>query len=173
MREHNKIDWSETAAFGFDVLAAEFVVVTADATDLEAYAPLAGLLRRMRGALGIEFAFITEWAAGEPVVRYRGEGDLPECDALHGAYGRRLLESMGVVVRSTFHSEPVVTADGVMHGTLCCRIPHRLDDECAARALLSVAELIAAWFSDADLALSDLSPLQGHSVMGGLPTPLH
>ena len=164
----NEIDWSDTATYAFDVVAAEFVVVTADGADLGAYDPLSSMLKRMRKAFNIEFALITEWSNGDPVVRRTQLGDEPACDALQSEYGLRLLEGAAAKEGTAFHAVPVATADGMVHGTLCCFMPERSGDG-ASRALKSVAQLIAAWFSEADLSLSGLMPLRGHSMMGGLP----
>jgi hypothetical protein len=168
----SQFDWSDTATYAFDVVAAEFIVVTADGADAEPYAPLTKLLKRMRKALGVEFAFISEWVGGDPVVRYRA-GDA-EADALQVEFGMRLLESAEVDgVPSEFHAAAVVTSDGVLHGSLCCRVGAKHDAEQATRALRSVARLMADWFEDAGLSLSGLVPLPGHSVMGSLPMSLH
>ena len=168
----NEIDWSETATYAFDVVAAEFVVVTADATDLKACEPLSAMLKRMRQAFGANFAFIAEWSGGDPVVRRTPPGDEPQCDALQCEYGLRLLEGDAPAEGWAFHAVPVATADGVVHGTLCCAMPERKGDG-ASRALHSVAHLIAKWFSEADLSLSGLMPLRGHSMMGGLPMTVY
>lgn len=168
----NEIDWSETATYAFDVVAAEFVVVTAGGADLKCYAPLSALLERMRKAFGVELAFIAEWAAGDPVVRRTSGGEPPECDPLQREYGLRLLQGDAPGAGWAFHAVPVVTADGVVHGTLCCFMPERKGDG-AARALNSVAHLMAAWFSEADVSLSGLMPMRGHSMMGGLPMTIY
>ncbi|MEJ6021149.1 hypothetical protein [Ramlibacter sp. PS4R-6] len=167
-----EIDWSETATYAFDVVSAEFVVVTAGGADLKCYEPLSGLLRRMHKAFGVEFAFIAEWAGGDPVVRRTPQGNAPACDPLQCEYGLRLLEGDGAPEGMAFHAVPVATADGVVHGTLCCFMPER-KGEGASRALGSVAQLIAAWFNEADLSLSGLMPLRGHSMMGGLPMTIY
>src|SRR5205085_11320662 len=153
-----EMDWSETATYAFDVVAAEFVVVTATAADLACYSPLSSLLGRMRKAFGVEFAFIAEWSDGDPVVRRTVYGETPVCDALQYEYGLRLLDGDNAAEGSGFHAVPVVTADGVAHGTLCCCMPDR-EGQGATRALNSVAQLIAVWFDEADLSLSGLMPL--------------
>jgi hypothetical protein len=168
----NEIDWSETATYAFDVVAAEFVVVTAGGADLACYSPLSSLLGRMRKAFGVEFAFIAEWSDGDPVVRRTPRGEAPDCDALQCEYGLRLLGGENAAEGSGFHAVPVVTADGVVHGTLCCCMPDR-KGEGASRALKSVAQLIAVWFDEADLSLSGLMPLRGHSMMGSLPMTIY
>ena len=89
------------------------------------------------------------------------------CDALQSEYGMRLLEA-DAPPNASFHAVPVVTPDGVVHGTLCCYMPAR-PGEGGTRAVGSVAHLIAAWFGEAGLSLSGLMPLRGHSMMGGLP----
>jgi hypothetical protein len=166
MDERELIDWPTDAEYAFDIVAGEFVVVTPDSADLEVHAPLKSLLRRVRRAFGIDAAFISEWASGEPVVRrLRGDDsrDAVECEGLHVAYATRLLESEAAVA-----AVPVITQDGIVHGTLCaaCGDEHM-------EALHSVARLIAEWFDDADLSLSGLMPLQGQSVMGSLPMSLY
>jgi hypothetical protein len=168
-REH-EIDWSETATYAFDVVAAEFVVVTADGADLGVYDPLSSLLKRMRKAFGVEFALITEWSQGDPVVRRTVPGEAPQCDPLQLEYGLRLLD--GAAEGWSFHAVPVATEDGVVHGTLCCFMPQRKGDG-ATRALNSVGQLIAAWFDEAELSLSGLMPLRGHSMMGGLAMTIY
>lgn len=179
-REHD--DWSHSASCAFDIVAGEFVVATADTADLQAYAPLSALLRRVRRAFGIDAAFISEWAQGEPVVHRSVAGfhdaDAAEGDMLHATYGRQLLDAAairqaGKGERVRFDAVPVVTHDGFEHGTLCCRRVVAADghDEHSEReALRSVARLIAAWFDEASLSLSGLIPLRGDSVMGALAT---
>lgn len=167
-----EMDWSETATYAFDVVASEFVVVRADAADLKCYAPLSSLLQRMRRAFGVDFAFIAEWSGGDPVVRRIGRAGRAECDPLQFEYGLRLLAGDTLPEGWTFEAVPVATADGVVHGTLCCCMPRRAGDG-ALRALGSVAQLIAAWFDEADLSLSGLMPLPGHSMMGGLPMTIY
>lgn len=167
-----EMDWSETATYAFDVVSAEFVVVTSRAADIDTYAPLSNLLNRMRKAFDVEFLFIAEWSAGDPVVRRTSYGDLPECNMLQREYGLRLLEADGVAGGSSFHAVPVATEDGAVHGTLCCFMPDR-KGEGATRALGSVANLIAAWFGDAGLSPSGLMPIRGHSMMGGLPMTIY
>ena len=179
-REHE--DWSHSASCAFDIVAGEFVVATAAAADLQAYAPLSALLRRVRRAFGIDAAFISEWAQGEPVVHRSvslpDDGNAVEGDMLHATFGRQLLESAAVHEpgkgeRARFDAVPVVTQDGFEHGTLCCRRVVAADgqDEHSEReALRSVARLIAAWFEEASLSLSGLTPLRGDSVMGALAT---
>ena len=164
------IDWSETATFAFDLVAAEFVVVTAEGADLPCYDPLSNLLRRMRNAFGVHFAFVSEWSGGDPVVHCTPDGETPKCDALQSEYGARLLEDANDAL--VFHAVPVVTPDSVVHGTLCCRMTPR-DGDGSSRALRSVAHLIGAWFDEAGLSLSGLMPLRGHSMMGGLPMTVY
>jgi hypothetical protein len=162
------VDWSDSATCAFELVAREFVVVTAEAADLNSFSALCPLLRRVRKAFGVEAAFICEAADGETVVRRRDVGDATGCDALQSLFGTRLLAASAP--ESSPHSYEtiaVVTSDGVEHGTLCFRIacddvtPH-------LRALNSVAHLIANWFEDADLSLSGFAPLAGSSVMGSL-----
>lgn len=168
----NEMDWSETATYAFDVVAAEFVVVTAGGADLDVYDPLSSLLGRMRKAFNVEFAFIAEWSAGDPVVRRTPYGETPQCDVLQREYGLRLLEGVAPADDCSYQAVPVATADGGVHGTLCCFMPDR-KGEGASRALNSVAQLIGAWFDEAELSLSGLMPLRGHSTMGGLPMTIY
>jgi hypothetical protein len=163
--ERNQENWSHSAHCAFDIVAGEFVVATADTADLQAYAPLTALLRRMRKVFGIDAVFISEWAQGEPVV-HRGIAGVDEGDLLHATYGQRLLEADAV------HAVPVITPDGFEHGTLCCGAAgaDREGEGSQREALRSVARLIAAWFDDASLSLSGLIPLRGDSVMGALAT---
>jgi len=156
--QHHAEDWSHSAHCAFDIVAGEFMVVTADAADLRAYGPLTALLQRMRKAFGIDAVFIAEWAQGEPVV-HRGIAGYDEGDLLHATYAQQLLDADAV------HAVPVVTQDGFEHGTLCCRA-----DASQREALRSVARLIAAWFNEASLSLSGLTPLRGDSVVGALAT---
>lgn len=167
--------WPESAAFAYEVVDGEFVVVTPDGADLGQYAPLSQLLARMRRAFGIETVFIAQFAAGEPVMRCKmqDEGDACAADALQALYGSQLLAAMagGPCDDARFEALPVVTADGVTHGTLCCRhlAPEGSESAATLGALRSLARLIGAWFGEADLTLSGLMPLQGASVLGGLP----
>ena len=169
MSSHNVIEWSETATCAFDLVAREFVVVTADGADLKAFSPLCALLRRMRKALGLEAAFISEGSDGETVVRCHDEASDGECDPLQSLFGLRLLaETAPESCSNTFEAVPVVTSDGVEHGTLCFRVAG-VDGHAPDRAALrSVAQLIANWFEDAELSLSGFAPLAGASVMGSL-----
>lgn len=164
------IDWSDRATFAFDVVAAEFVVATAEGADLRCHDPLSSMLRRMRRAFGADFAFVAEWSGGDPVVRRLHEGEQPECDSLQQEYGWRLLPAADSA--HVLDAAPVVTRGGVIHGTLCCRMPRR-EGEGSSRALRSVAQLIAAWFDEAQLSLSGLMPLRGASMMGGLPLTMY
>jgi hypothetical protein len=166
-----EMDWSDSATCAFDVVAGEFVVVTPDAADIQTFSRLTSLLKRVRKAFGVESVFVSEWARGEPLVRCQRSAD-DEPDALQALFGERLLHleaARGCSYR--YDAVPVVTNDGVEHGTLCCR---RLmsdgepDDTAYAGALHSVARLIADWFDDAELSLSGFMPLHGTSVMGNL-----
>src|SRR3569832_261890 len=167
-----EMDWSDTATCAFDVVAGEFVVATADSTDVNAFAQLTKLLKRVRKAFGVEAVFVGEWAAGEPLVRCNRQG-AQFADALQALFAERLLEAEapeGYAYR--YDAVPVVTSNGLEHGTLCSRRLVRLDEaeDAAYRdALLSVARLIADWFDDAALSLSGVAPLAGASVMGSLP----
>lgn len=176
-REHQYRDWSDTASCAFDIVASEFVVVTADAADLAVYGPLSALLQRVRKAFGMDAAFIADWTDGEPVVhRPRSEGATVGWESLHATYAERLFESapvrpLGKGEATHFDAVPVTTRDGYGYGTLCCRsvapIGHPADAS-RVEALHSVARLIGAWFEEADLSLSGLTPLAGESVMGSL-----
>ena len=141
----------DAAADAFDVVASEFVVATASAADVPEYTALAALLGRVHKAFGIEAAFVSEWSNGEPVMR--SHDSRPEADALQILYGHRLLEAdapAGAPFR--FDAVPVVTDEGIVHGTLCCRSlapPRHASDADHAAALRSVARLIANWFDEA------------------------
>lgn len=162
------MDWSPSATCAFDVVAREFVVVTADSADLKAFSPLCALLRRVHRAIGLEVAFISEGSNGETVVRCHEEGEDGECDPLQSLFGYRLLAAGGASI-DDFDAVPVVTVDGVEHGTLCCCIAGSGNENGPDRdALRSVARLIANWFEEADLSLSGFSPLAGSSIMGSL-----
>jgi hypothetical protein len=166
-------EWSDQATRAFDVLAGEFVVVTADGADVGAFTPLCSLLRRVRKAFGLEAAFISEWAGGEQVVRHAcGEREPSrECDALQSLFGIRLLRSdERDAGDDCFDAVPVIANDGIEYGTLCCRgtVPGRADHGAQHQALRAVAGLIARWFEEAQLSLSDLAPLAGSSMMGPL-----
>ncbi|HUR88570.1 MAG TPA: hypothetical protein VMZ74_05735 [Ramlibacter sp.] len=138
-------DQWERSAGAVEVLASELVVTTAAGAEIREYAPLAALLQRVHKAFGIEIAFVSEWS-GVPVARLACEAD-----ALHTLYGRRFLESGAPAgTASRFEALPVVSGDGLAHGTLCFRVPTRqaLDAEIES-ALRSVARLIANWFEAA------------------------
>lgn len=166
------IDWSETATCAFDLVAREFVVVTADGADLKAFSPLCALLRRMRKAFGMEVAFISEGSGGETVVRCHDGGSDGECDPLQSLFGLRLLaETAPETCNNIFDAVPVITSDGVEHGTLCFRVDGA--NAPGDAALRSVARLIANWFEDAELSLSGFTPLAGASVMGSLSATVY
>ena len=171
MSAHEVIEWSETATCAFDLVAREFVVVTADGADLKAFSPLCALLRRMRKAFGMEAAFISEGSGGETVVRCHDDGSDGECDPLQSLFGLRLLAETAPETCHTFDAVPVITSDGVEHGTLCFRVDG--DNAPSGAALRSVARLIANWFDDADLSLSGFTPLAGASVMGSLSATVY
>jgi hypothetical protein len=165
---HQDFVWSDWATCAFDVVAREFVVVTADTTDLRSFAPLCSMLRRVRKAFGVEVAFICEGSDGETVVRRRGEDESDECHQLQALFGTRLLtDSAPDSCHHSYDSVAVVTNDGVEHGTLCCRQAGE-GAEVDRKALHSIARLIANWFEEADLSLSGFSPLAGSTVMGNL-----
>jgi hypothetical protein len=148
----SEIEWMDSAA-AIDVVASDFVVVTADAADVPAYERLRALLVRVRNAFGIEAAFVSEWACGAPVLRASGS----EACALHALYGARLLDKPRAR-GSEFRIEtvPVVSDAGLELGTLCSRRESgkgdgKGDDEHAvAGALWAVARLIAGWFDEAE-----------------------
>jgi hypothetical protein len=119
-----------------EVSAGEFVVATAAAADIEAYAPLSALLRRVEGAFGIEAAFVSDHHAAR------------ETDALQRHYGMQLLGASEVAGRYRFEALPVISGEGGWRGTLCCRIPATAGAE-ERQALQSVARLIAKSFADA------------------------
>jgi hypothetical protein len=170
MSDREIIEWSETAASAFDVVDGEFVVVTADGADQQFLSPLCSLLRRVRNAFGLEAAFISEWAGGEPIVHRVDFSDdaASECDALQSLFGTRLLGAgASEAGEASFDSVAVVTNDGVVHGTLCSRGDSG-DDAQQRAALRSVARLIANWFDEAELSLSGLMPLPSNSMMGAL-----
>ena len=175
MSARDVIEWSETATCAFDLVAREFVVVTADGADLKAFSPLCALLRRMRKAFGLEAAFISEGSGGETVVRCHEQGSDGECDPLQSLFGLRLLaETAPETCSHTYDAVPVTTSDGVEHGTLCFRVAAadggRAPDLAALR---SVARLIANWFDEAELSLSGFTPLAGASVMGSLSATVY
>ena len=171
-----EMDWSAKATCAFDVVAGEFVVATADGADLKAFAHLTSLLRRVRKAFGVEAVFVCEWAGGEPLVRcHRHEAE--HADPLQALFGERLLDAQapqGHVYR--FDAVPIVTNNGLEHGTLCARRAGRegeADDAAYVDALRSVARLIAGWFDEQSLSLSGYMPLAGSSVMGSLPMSVY
>ena len=167
--------WPDSAAFAYEVVDGEFVVVTPDGADLREYAPISQLLARMRRAFGIEVVFIAQFAAGEPVVRCKvhEHGDACAADALQALYGSQLLaaDAAADTPGTLYEAVPVVTGDGVSHGTLCCRYapPKGTDGAATVGALKSLARLIGAWFGEAELTLSGIMPLPGASVLGALP----
>lgn len=172
-----RLEWSDSAICAFDIVAGEFVVVTAEAADIQAYAPLKSVLRRLRGNFGVEAVFVSQWANGGQLV-HRVHDSSGEDDPLHAVYGAQLLEPLDGSrlpdgEQARFDAIPVISDDGIKYGTLCCRriVPAGQDAE-DLRALRSVARLIAKWFDEAALSLSSLMPLQGHSVMGSLPMHL-
>jgi hypothetical protein len=169
MADQDKMEWSERAISAFDVVAREFVVVTADGADVRAFSPLCALLRRMRNAFGMEAAFISEGSDGETVVRRRDDESDFECDALQSLFGIRLLAEDAPEAEVHFDAVPVITPDGVEHGTLCFRFAGTGNGDAPDRATLrSVARLIANWFDEAELSLSGFAPLPGASMMGSL-----
>lgn len=171
-----EMDWSVNATCAFDVVAGEFVVATADGSDLKAFAHLTKLLQRVRKAFGVEAVFVAEWAGGEPLVRC-DRRDAGYADPLQSLFGERLLQApapAGHVCR--IDTVAVVTSNGLEHGTLCARrmVPSgEADDPSFAEALRSVARLIAGWFDEQSLSLSGYMPLAGSSVMGSLPMTLY
>jgi hypothetical protein len=160
--------WTHSAASNFDVAAREFVVATADIADLKSFTPLCSVLRRMRNTLGIEGAFIAEAVYGETVVRQQDGDDPAECETLHVLFGTSLLGGDTADGRACgFDAVPVITRDGLQHGTLCCR--STLPGDAPQRDVMhAVARLIANWFEQAAISMSGFAPLGGQSVMGGL-----
>ncbi len=133
------IEGWEDAAQALEVAAAEFVVATASAADIEEYAPLSALLQRVGRAFGIDAAFVSDHHAAR------------DTDALQKLYGMQLLGAGGAAGRFRFEAVPVVTGEGSWRGTLCCRMPAAAgpDEE---GALQSVAQLIANCFAEAQAA---------------------
>ena len=151
-------DWMRSELSGWDakaveVLAAEFVVTTHAAADIQEYTPLAALLLRVHEAFGVELAFVSEWASGRPLAR-RCHGD-GVAEALQAIYGRRLLEKqLPRPAGAAFEAIPVVCSRGFSRGTLCCRYDRgpQTGAHGIAEQLRSVARLIACWFDSAPSA---------------------
>jgi hypothetical protein len=137
--ERKNIHAWDDAAYAMEVAACEFVVATAAAADIEAYAPLSALLRRVQGAFGIEAAFVSDHHAAR------------ETDALQRHYGMQLLGAGQVGGRYRYEAVPVVCGEGNWRGTLCCRIPAAAGSD-DRQALQSVAQLIAKCFVDSQAA---------------------
>lgn len=163
------VDWSDEATSAFDVEDGEFVVVSADESDIRFYTPLCGLLARVRKAFGIEALFVAQWYRGEPMVR--AIIDVDAADLLESTCGRRLLEAADPAPNRVFEACPVITHDGQEHGTLCC-LGAPAADAAAQRlrqgAMRSVARLIADWLEDQDVTFSGFGPLKGASTLGEL-----
>lgn len=119
-----------------EVATGEFVVATPAQADIEAYAPLSALLRRVQGAFGIEAAIVSDHHAAR------------ETDALQKHYGMQLLGTGVSASKYRFEALPVITGEGDWRGTLCCRIPAGAS-AADRQALESVAQLIAKCFADA------------------------
>jgi hypothetical protein len=129
-------EWEDSAA-ALDVADSEFVVATAAAADVEEYAPLTALLRRVRKAFGIEAAFVSDLHAKR------------ETDTLQSLYGMRLLDAERTRGAFRFEAVPGVTERGGWRGTLCCRLPlPAADDAAHEEAARSVARLIANCFDE-------------------------
>jgi len=127
-----------------DVIASELVITRASSAEVREYTPLASLLQRAHKAFGVEMVFISEWC-GEPVVR-----PCDEAEALHAAYGRRVLESDEAGRRYRVDALPVDAGNGRVHGTVCFRLPFKQSLDAEVRgAVVSVARLIANWFEAA------------------------
>ena len=129
-----QINWWDDAVGALDVAAAEFVVATAAAADVQEYAPVSALLQRVRRAFGIDAAFVSDCHAQRAT------------DALQLAYGMRLLAADTPVRGFRFEAVPVVTGEGGWRGTLCCRVPVAGSEE---GAVASVARLVAECFEAA------------------------
>lgn len=127
--------WDDFAQ-ALEVATGEFIVATPAAADIEAYAPLSALLRRVQGAFGIEAAFVSDHHAAR------------ETDALQKHYGMQLLGVGVSASKYRFEALPVISGEGDWRGTLCCRIPTAAS-AADRQALESVAQLIAKCFGDA------------------------
>lgn len=181
MKQQQYEDWSSDASCAFDIVDGQFVVVTADGSDVRAYRPLCALLERARRLFGIEAAFIAHWANGAPIAHRSRAGDDSELQAalesLQAMYGRTLLEGEPALADEgdepvLFDAVPVV-ADGLEYGMLCGR---RIPSDATTLqppALHTFARLISRWFEEAELSMSGLAPLRGESVMGGLPMTMY
>jgi hypothetical protein len=180
MKQQQYEDWSSDASCAFDIVDGQFVVVTADGSDVRAYRPLCALLERARRLFGMEAAFIAHWANGAPIAHRAHDGDDTDLQAglesLQAMYGRALLDGASdgpvdpEVIR--FDAVPVI-ADGLEYGMLCGR--RVLTDAPALEppALHTFARLISRWFEDAELSMSGLAPLRGESVMGSLSMTMY
>ena len=173
-------NWSGDASCAFDIVDGEFVVVTADGSDVRSYRPLCAMLERARRLFGLEAVFIAHWANGAPIAhRARTDEDTDlqaGLESLQAMYGRDLLEASSPRANDSeparFEAVPVV-AGGLEYGVLCAR--RSLADAISTEppALHTFAQLISRWFEVAELSLSGLAPLRGESVMGGLPMTMY
>jgi len=107
---------------GLSVTHSEFVTVSAEGAQRDAYAPLAALLRRLLDSVGVHAVFVAQFLDGVPVVRQRGPQArwlVTRGDAAEAAYGQLAL-ARGSRVPAHCIALPVLSADGQDFGTLCC-----------------------------------------------------
>lgn len=138
---------------------AQFVVVSAQASDHPLHAGLVPILARVRRGLRLEVFFVSQFIEGAPVVRRAVEGGLTpqDCDPVEAEYGESLFQA--VPHRGPCFAAPVVSKDGRRFGTVCCAARGRKAASTLGEqeALASIARILA-------LALSRDEAPAGDSV---------
>jgi GAF domain-containing protein len=170
---------SENANSQLSQLAAltrEFAVVTADASTHDVHRPLSEFLARVRAALGMDIAFVSQFVDDQRVFRVvsvAAQGLSPvapgNSDPLVDSYCKRVLEgrlpraipdagalpearNLAITERlriGAYLSVPIVLRGGEVFGTLCC-FSHLARPELGEEHVLGlqdVANVIAAGIS--------------------------
>lgn len=168
-------EWDDLS--GVEVVAGEFVTVTADTGSASRYQHIGGLLQRVRARTGMDVVFISQFVHGMRVIRHvaadaRDPYRVSEgaADPLETTYCQRVLDgrlprSMADVRRNAQAAQlpltrafdvrahmaaPIVTSDGRVFGTVCAYAHQPRSDLASPLAVLNAVARALARALDAE-----------------------
>jgi hypothetical protein len=161
-------DWDDLS--GVEVVAGEFMIVTADESSSAVYAPISRLLEQVRERAGMDVVFISQFVNGQRVIRHVAadprDGHAPaqaDADPLEATYCQRVVERrladglpdaladpeaarLALTGRLNVRAHvaaPIVGADGRVFGTVCAYAHQpRVSVEEALGVVRSVARVL-------------------------------
>lgn len=136
---HNNAQSAGNDLSGMIVVEAELAAATGDSSDVPQLSALVPVLNRLRGAFGMEMAFIAQLANGRLTARAALEQE--DCNPFEAAYGRDLLQAR--CGSSQFDAVRVCSAEGIEAGTLVCGVAGSDSRQPPPDSLKSVSRLLA------------------------------